>query len=154
MPNWSQSDVDLRNIAVFGDSRPDGPATLQEKPAEDVRESLIQMECTRFLQADGWRALQTSPVSNRGRATGFGEVGMCDHLYLRPRAAEPYCCDVLWCEFKSANKKAKKHQRAWHAVERARGFSVWVANETFPATVEGFREHYARSGLMRRVRWW
>jgi hypothetical protein len=29
-----------------------------------------------------------------------------------------------------------------------------VANETFPATVDGFREHYAKSGLMRRPKWW
>ena len=80
---------------------------------------------------------------------------------LHPRAAEPgstqrdqYCCDVLWVEFKTANRKAGKHQLAWHAVERARGFTVWVANETFPATVDGFREYYAKSGLMRRPKWW
>jgi hypothetical protein len=61
---------------------------------------------------------------------------------------------MLWCEFKTANKKAGKRQLAWHALERARGFTVWVANETFPATVDGFREHYAKSGLMRRSKWW
>jgi hypothetical protein len=31
---------------------------------------------------------------------------------------------------------------------------TWIANEDFPATVNGFREHYAQSGLMRRSDLW
>jgi hypothetical protein len=61
---------------------------------------------------------------------------------------------VLWVEFKRGKEKAGSHQVAWHAKERARGALTWIANEDFPATVDGFRSHYEKSGLMRREKWW
>jgi hypothetical protein len=153
MPGWTQNDVDRRNLEVFGNFRPDGPAAPPERPAKDVPESLIAMECEQLLREDGWRTLRCEPVSDRSRGRGFGEVGMPDLLAIRYGRKLP-TAEVLWLEHKRPGQKPKKHQHAWHSKERARGALVWVANETFPATVAGFREHYAQSGLMRRPKWW
>ncbi len=118
-------------------------------------EHMIESECTRLLEQDGWRALRTDPVSDRGRGKGFGELGMADHWFGRPLpSAGPYAVEMLWCEFKAGGNKADKHQTEWHFRERARGFQTWIANEDFPATIEGFRSHYANSGLMRRTDLW
>ena len=131
-------------------------------------ESLIEAECTKILEQDGWRALRTDPVSDKGRAKGFGELGMADHLYIRyakfdyakfDRAAikvsehpvHPAWGEILWIEFKRPGKKPKKHQIEWHTKERARGALTLIAGEDFTATVEGFREWYAASGLSRQV---
>lgn len=120
---------------------------------QDLRpEWMMEAECTKLMEEDGWRALRTDPVSDRKRGTGFGEVSMADHLYMRP--VNGYSCEVLWCEFKAGKNRATKAQIAWHAKERARGLQTWIANEDFPASVEGFRQHYAKSGLMRRPQWW
>jgi hypothetical protein len=127
-------------------------------PADSPRESLIEAECTKILEEDGWRALRTDPVSDRSRGKGFGEVGMADHLYIRyrPMAAHPEWrvvatvpADVMWIEFKRPGEKAKKHQALWHIKERARGALTLIAGEDFPATIEGFREWYRKSGLQR-----
>lgn len=132
----------------------------------NVSEALIEAECTKLLEQDGWRALRTDPVSDRGRGTGFGELGMADHLYFRyrlqdnlgfdyaavGRLAGPIfdsICQVLWIEFKSAGGKPKKHQIEWHQKERARGALTWIAGVDFPASVAGFVEHYRISGLNR-----
>ena len=121
-------------------------------------ESLIEAECTKLLEQDGWRALRTDPVSDRKRGAGFGELSMADHQYTRPAlsdtARKEGWCQLLYVEFKRGKQRATKAQIAWHERERARGFVTWIANEDFPATVEGFREHYAKSGLMRRPKWW
>ncbi len=117
-------------------------------------EHLIEAECTRLLEQDGWRAWRTDPVSDRGRGKGFGELGMADHLYLR------YCSlsgngtgivgdHILWIEFKSSKGKPAKHQIEWHTKERARGGLTWIAGVDFPASVAGFVEHYRKSGLNR-----
>lgn len=123
----------------------------------DLPEAAIQEECCKFLQEDNWRILVTSPVSNRSRGIGFGELGMGDVLALRPlkitsslRRADLYACEVLWLEFKAGREQAKSHQVKWHRDERARGFMTWIANADFPATVEGFKAHYDKSGLRRR----
>ncbi len=133
-------------------------------------ESEIEAECTKLLEEDGWRALRTDPVSDRGRGKGFGELGMADHLYIRyaystpqqflidnaeqgrssPRARAS-TTSVMWIEFKRPGEKAKKHQQDWHAKERARGALTLIAGEDFPATVAGFTEWYAKSGLRRRA---
>lgn len=144
-----------------------GGGTVQETPraappgARVASEAAIQGECCQLLIEDGWRVLVTDPVSDKSRGKGFGEVGMADVLFLRPmlpteeRAGMPRpWAQVLWCEFKTGREKARKNQISWHIAERARGFLTWIANEDFPATVEGFREHYAKSGLMRRTKWW
>jgi hypothetical protein len=48
-----------------------------------LSEKHIQETCSAFLELDGWRRLRTEPVSDRGRGTGFGELGMCDDLFIR-----------------------------------------------------------------------
>lgn len=141
-----------------------------------VMEADLQRTCTQFLEWDGWRALRTSPVSNRARATGFGEVGMADYLYIRywagyrPGRVEDIGnerdllaeAQVLWIEWKRLlpSKRGKTwgratraaiHQRAWHTLERKRGALTLIAGEDFPCTIEGFRDWYAKSGLQRRA---
>ena len=158
--NWTEEDVAARNREVFG-----LPAAPVETPAADVPESLIEAECTKILEEDGWRALRTDPVSDRGRGNGFGEVGMGDHLYIRYRGFRALRCrfdrlvaspwtqaqtEVAWIEFKRPGEKAKKHQRQWHERERARGALTLIAGEDFYASVAGFRVWYAASGLQRR----
>lgn len=125
-------------------------------PEPDNRpEAAIQEECVQLLVEDGWRALRTDPVSDRGRAKGFGEPGMADYLLLRYGRCWDYAGgEILWIEFKSSRGKPAKHQIAWHTRERARGAMTLVAGVDFPASVAGFREWYADSGLMRRARWW
>ena len=140
--------------------------------AGEILESSIQRECVKLLEQDGWRALRTDPVSDRGRGKGFGELGMADYLFVRydgmsnvleisepiPEATEvcvQSLCQVLWVEFKRPRGGVvSKSQTDWHNKERARGALTWIASQDFPATVEGFREHYEASGLMRRERWW
>lgn len=123
-------------------------------------EAEIEAECTKLLEEDGWRALRTDPVSDRTRGKGFGEVGMADHLYMRYAktiksiegiASLTYCgeASVLWIEFKRPGEKAKSHQQTWHTKERARGALTLIAGQDFPATVQGFSEWYAASGLKR-----
>lgn len=106
---------------------------------------------------------------------GVGEVGMADDLFIRYWSG--YRKDavrdiggipdllteaqVLWIEWKRLmpSKRGKTwgratqaaiHQKAWHALERSRGALTWIGGEDFPASIEGFREHYKKSGLMRR----
>jgi hypothetical protein len=153
MPGWTQDDIDRRNREVFGSLRPDGLAGQPEQSARDVPESLIELECCRLLAQDGWRILKTDPVSDRRRGKGFGELGMADTLALR-YGRQSAACEVLWCEWKAPGGKPRKHQLAWHIRERARGAMTMVAGVEFPASVEGFRDWYAKSGLMRRARWW
>jgi hypothetical protein len=63
--------------------------------------------------------------------------------------------EVLWVEFKRPRGGLlSKAQLDWANKERARGALVWLATEDFLETLNGFREHYAFSGLMRRERWW
>jgi|KBSSwiStaDraftv2_1062776.scaffolds.fasta_scaffold02616_10 hypothetical protein len=130
-------------------------------------EHMIEAECTRLLETDGWRALRTDPVSDRGRGKGFGEPGMADHLYIRYSFSTPQewleeptrtpgdtvarasQSQVLWIEFKRPGEKPAKHQTEWHTKERARGALTWIAGEDFPASVAGFVEHYRKSGLNR-----
>ncbi len=120
-------------------------------------EHMIEAECTRLLERDGWRALRTDPVSDRGRGKGFGELGMPDHLYIRYEPVNPgeemdsfsASTETMWIEFKSAKGKPAKHQIEWHTKERARGALTWIAGVDFPASVAGFVEHYRKSGLNR-----
>jgi hypothetical protein len=143
MPGWTQDDVDIRNLQVFGRLDPAKPAN---EKAEDVTESLIELECCKLLSEDGWRILKTDPVSDRGRGKGFGELGMADTLavrYGRPGAV----CEVLWLEWKSRGGRVKKHQLDWHAKERARGAMTAIAGVDFAPSVQGFIGWYRSSGL-------
>ncbi len=58
--------------------------------------------------------------------------------------------EVLWIEWKKLGGKASQHQQDWHTLERKRGALVWLAGVDFPASVEGFLDHYRASGLNRR----
>jgi len=125
-------------------------------------EKHIEAACTQLLAHDGWRSLKTDPVSDRKRGKGFGELGMADRLYIRygpsPRDAQrgaewcPEDVELLWIEFKRPGGVVADHQREWHRRERKRGAMTLIAGEDFPATVEGFWEHYQQSGLSRVYR--
>ncbi len=165
MSGWTPEELERRNREVFGvdsgahtgyyngsfygggdpcgTSVPDAPTAADLLP-----EWMIEAECTKLLEADGWRALRTDPVSDRSRGKGFGEVGMADHLYLRYDSIY-LRAHVLWVEFKSASGKPKKHQIEWHAKERARGALTLIAGQDFPASIDGFRGWYRASGLNR-----
>lgn len=125
--------------------------------AADEPEDLIQEECTKQLEQDGWRALRTDPVSDRSRGKGFGEPGMADYMYIRYSDLENGArgddrwAGVIWIEYKrSKGGRVSKTQRAWHIKERARGALTLIAGEDFPASVAGFKEWYKASGLQRR----
>lgn len=121
----------------------------------------IENTCTELLRYDGWRCIKTDLPHLRG--LGVQEKGMADRLYIRyhnqgdpcgPVKFTSYRCydplaEVLWIEWKKVGGKNASHQKAWQAAERARGALVWVALEDFPATIEGFKEHYRKSGLNR-----
>lgn len=146
------------------------PVETQGPAKNAPLEALIEAECTKILEEDGWRPLRTDPVSDRSKGKGFGELGMADHLYIRYCYSGEACeasakiggqwdirarilhSQVIWIEFKRPGAKAKKHQTSWHTKERARGALTLIAGEDFPATVEGFRQWYRNSGLMRRFR--
>jgi len=117
--------------------------------------------CSDWLALDGWRRLNTNPVSDRSRAKGFGELGMADDLYIRYRYSvedtdptyagwDRECADVMWVEWKKPGGKVSPHQKAWHLAERGRGALVVVATEDFLPSIEGFQVWYRASGLMRK----
>lgn len=145
--------------------------------ALELSEADIARTCSDLLQADGWRMIITDPVSDRARGKGFGELGMADRLYIRyaslptmiPRSAMPslpkigggkdnehtiWGDEVMWIEWKRERRrratKPTELQMLWHQAERARGAFTLVAGVDFPATIGGFREWYAKSGLARR----
>jgi hypothetical protein len=130
-------------------------------------EKHIQSACAGFLALDGWRPLQTDPTSDRARGKGFGELGMADHLFLRPcivrysvsRRDMPYPKatialasrgEILWVEFKRPGTSPTDHQLDWHFAERLNGFMTAMASIDFEPTYEGFVSWYRESGLLRR----
>lgn len=148
-------------------------AELMAKSPKPMLEKHLQETCTQFLELDGWRALRMETVRDRSRGKGFGEPGMPDHLYIRyglhpTTVGHPgWDChitqaEVWWIEYKRAKggsgkkalfqkaEKAKIHQLAWHAAERARGALVWLCGVDFEPTPEGFAKAYAASGLQRK----
>lgn len=131
-----------------------GAPASEDSPApaaEDMLEAPIEAECTKILEARGWRALKTDPVRSRSRGKGFGEPGMADHLYLNygRGAAEDGSDDkVLWVEFKrSLGGRVSKTQLAWHEKERARGARTGMAGVDFAPTVEGFTRWIDEQGF-------
>jgi hypothetical protein len=145
MPGWSQDDIDLRNLRVFG--VPEPPVLAGEKP-KDVPEALIEAECCHLLAEDGWRTIKCEPMSSRSRGKGFGELGMADTLCLR-YGRQGAAAEVLWVEWKRPGGRVRKHQTSWHTNERARGAMTLIASVDFPATVRGFWDWYRSSGLAR-----
>jgi hypothetical protein len=131
------------------------------------KEADIQKACTDILLLDGWRVIHTDLKQLRGM--GVQEPGIADDLFIRyiqngdprlgvdPRGGQIYqpLCELAWIEWKRIDPrglrtKASSLQKDWHTLERKRGALVLVAGEDFPATIEGFRDYYKASGLMRK----
>lgn len=157
--NWTEEELADRDRKVLGIGVPTVLSLDVPLAADLMPEWMIEAEVTKLLEADGWRALRTDPVSDRGRGKGFGEVGMADHMYIRyenPGFSDNgkfplahVVSQVLWIEFKAAKGKPQKHQLDWHNKERARGALTLIAGVDFPASVEGFKAWYRASGLNR-----
>ena len=128
--------------------------------ADITREADIERTITEWLALDGWIGLKTSPVSNRARGAGFGEVGMADYQYRRfqdlpgtlpgtiPWLAQ---CELFWIEFKRPKGVHGRHQIAWQDREDARGALVLALGRDVAPTIEAVQEWYRGSGLMRRI---
>jgi VRR-NUC domain len=130
-----------------------------KRRATDPTEAQLEAAVRDILAYDGWivRHLEQN-WSDRKRKT-VGERGMPDLLAIRYGYMDPQPLDsasaaavaeVLYIELKTPRGRVSPEQRAWHLYERKLGALVWVAGETFPATVDGFRSFYAASGLQRR----
>lgn len=152
----------------------------RKKTNPALLEKHIQEACCRILEYDGWRRIRMEATYSEKKRKGVGESGMADDLFIRYRAefadgSDAYdlmadgTAQVLWCEWKRLvaspervrrnttlkqkwprSTQAAIHQRAWIVLERKRGALVWLAGEDFEASVDGFRDHYRKSGLMRR----
>jgi hypothetical protein len=123
------------------------PARSVHKTAKlKISEADVQQAVVLMLEIDGWRAIRTDPVSDRSRGKGFGEVGMPDYLFIRYGSVAPSSCtaQVLWIEFKAPGKGPLPHQVLWAVTETNRGALVLKVDD-----VDGFREYYKKSGLMR-----
>lgn len=125
--------------------------------AKALSEAQIQATCTDWLALDGWRCVRTDMPHLRG--LGVSEPGMADSLYIRYRYSgqnvinnwpSHVLSEVMFIEWKKKGGKAAQHQQDWHAKERARGALTLIAGEDFPASIEGFAEWYAKSGLQRK----
>ncbi len=137
-----------------------------------LRESQIQETCADWLALDGWlRRIKTDLRHLRGM--GVQEKGIPDDCFIRyefDRQAKTLCdlgldsdtpiiandtqlramSQVLWIEWKARDGVIGQKQAEWHQLERARGALVWVAKQDFPAAIEGFQDHYRKSGLLQR----
>jgi len=129
---------------------------LERGQAPKPSERDIQRACTEILEWDGWRAIRTEHAIERDPKTGkvrrrVGEVGMPDYLYLRYEFGRG-AAEVMWVEWKTLRGGVSTKQLMWAGNETLRGACVLIAGEHFPATIEGFREWYATSGLQRKTR--
>lgn len=120
-----------------------------------ISEAQIQEACATMLALDDWRRVRTDMKQLRGM--GVQEPGMADDLFIRYRFTDPWNTaefraqtEAMWIEWKSKRGVAGDHQRAWQRLERKRGALVLLAGEDFPASIEGFRDWYKASGLMRK----
>jgi hypothetical protein len=145
--NWTEEELAAYYARLK--APPAGAPIVSEKPAQDVPERLIALECEKLLQEHGWRTLRCEPTSDRGRGKGFGEVGMADTLCLR-YGRKGASCEVMWIEWKRPGGRVGQHQLAWHIRERARGAMTAIAGVDFPASVQGFIGWYHSSGLTKR----
>jgi hypothetical protein len=111
-----------------------------------------------MLALDGWRRVRTDMKQLRGM--GVQEPGMADDEFVRykfrtqanAKSGQFYAqalAEVMWIEWKKKGGKAADHQNDWHRLERARGALTLIAGEDFEASIEGFKEWYVKSGLMR-----
>jgi len=146
-------------------------------------EAQIQETCSQWLQLDGWRRIRTDMKQLRGMGVqepgmaddlfirydpkvhlGARDYSVADEDALRIEFGDCWA-QVLWVEWKRQRggdgrkalftkaEKAKIHQVAWHAAERARGGLTVILGEDCPASIEGFQEWYRKSGLGRRKGW-
>ncbi len=118
-----------------------------------LRESDIQNTCEDLLEADQWRIFRLEQNYSERKVKLLGEPGAPDCMAVRYSQYAPQA-DILFIEWKRLDKrgkptKATAHQKAWHALERARGALTLIAGIDFAATPEGFFEWYAASGLAR-----
>lgn len=130
---------------------------------KELTEAQIEETCTDLLEkCDGWLGWKTTPVSNRARGAGFGQLGMADYTYFRFRYTVPETsplwhgwrredAEVMFIEWKRRGETLKPHQRAWRAQMAARGALVLAAGVDFEASVDGFLDWYNRSGLARHM---
>ncbi len=137
----------------------------------------IERACCDLLEADGWIVRKMEKNFSERKRKSTGEKGMSDRLCIRyvprdqgkPQSAMPSgMAEVLWIEFKRLvpqptrviekgrpkqrwprSTQAAVHQKAWHAIERKRGALTLIAGEDFIASIDGFRDWYRESGLMR-----
>lgn len=107
-----------------------------------------------MLELDGWRRVRTDLKHLRGM--GVQEPGMADDLFIRyvsvARAKEYEnfgWAEVMWIEWKKKGGRAGDHQLDWQNNERYRGARVLLAGQHFAASIEGFRDWYKASSLMR-----
>jgi hypothetical protein len=68
----------------------------------------------------------------------------------RRTIAETARTETMFIEWKKKGGTAAQHQKDWHAKESARGALVLLAGLQFPASIEGFCNWYAKSGLQRK----
>ena len=125
-------------------------------PKDETPESEVEAGITALLREDGWRALKTDPVSDKGRGKGFGEFGMADYLYIRYvyplHSMRRWSAEVLWVEHKRPHgSRIAQNQLDWHKIERDRGALTLIAGVDFEPTVSGFRDWYSKSGLRRET---
>lgn len=137
-------------------------------------EKHIQEACCQILECDGWRRIRMEAMYSEKKRKGVGEPGMADDLFLRYWYPDNLHNDtrpigeIFWIEWKRLvptplrerrnntlkqkwprSTQAAVHQKAWHALERKRGALTLIAGEDFVASVDGFRDWYKTSGLMR-----
>lgn len=133
-------------------------------------EKEIQEACVRIFELDGWRRIRMEATFSDKTRKGVGEPGMADDLFIRYAfTVESWQAqyagfnrsdaEVVWIEWKRIRHmndrptprltKATQAQKDWHTLERKCGALTLIAGEDFPATIEGFRDWYIKSGLMR-----
>jgi hypothetical protein len=164
-----------RTFIPGGPLRAATPGRRKTNEIPRLREKDIQQTCCDLLIADGWRRVRLEQNFSERKRKTIGEAGMADDLFIRYNKfpggppSVPYgslrrsYTQVLWIEWKRElpptrkppswprSTKASITQEAWHALERSRGALTLIAGVDFPASIEGFRDWYATSGLARKV---
>lgn len=126
-----------------------GPLPRKTAKTPRISEASIQETCAQWLALDGWlRRIKTDLRHLRGM--GVQEKGIPDDCFIRYDFRRSSWAQVLWIEWKASDGVVGQQQTEWHQLERARGALVWVARQDFDPTIEGFQDHYRKSGLLER----
>ena len=118
-----------------------------------VKEKSIQAAVIDYLQLDGWRTFHFEYGFDERSKKTHGEPGMPDLLcirYFNSNKLAKAGAAVLWIELKSVAGELAGEQAIWHFAERGAGATTWIAGVDFPPTIDGWLEHYRKSGLNRR----